>query len=92
MHMYTQIDVVKPNLSELVIMVQACLDQNLITDGRATVAHTLKDIQTHSPLVWVDNVTWTDLRILAVALQGVMRGSGGINHSDHKSADTFYSQ
>ena len=67
-------------------MVQACLDQNLITDGRATVAHTLKNIQMHSPLVWVDNVTWTDLRILAVALQGVMRGSGFINHTD-KSAD-----
>ena len=62
-------------------MVQACLDQNLITDGRASVAHTLKDIQKHSPLVWVDNVTWTDLRILAVALQGVMRGSGLINHT-----------
>ena len=68
-------------------MVQACLDQNLITDGRATVAHTLKDIHKHSPLVWVDNVTWTDIKILAVALQGVMRGSGLINHTDHKSTD-----
>ena len=72
---------VKPNLSELVTMVQACLDQNLITDGRATLAHTLKNIQKHSPLVWVDNVTWTDIRILAVALQGVMSGSGLINHT-----------
>lgn len=79
---------IKPNLSELVTMVQACLDLNLIVQGQAIVAHTLKDITSHSPLEWIDKVTWTEIRILAAALHGVMRGRNLI-HSAEKPPENL---
>eukprot|EP01034_Spumella_vulgaris_P022775 gene22775-28937_t len=74
-----QVDMMKPNVSELVVMASYCLSQNMVSSGRASVSNTLAAIvasrsdRAHS----LDDVSIQDIRILANAIHAVMSSSSG---------------
>lgn len=72
-----QIDVLKPNTSELVHMVNHALTAGMINSGRALVANTLSTIAANrSDAAHLQQLELGDVRVLLSALYQVMHGSG----------------
>ena len=72
-----QIDVLKPNTSELVHMVNHALTAGMINSGRALVANTLSTIAANrSDASHLQQLELGDVRVLLNALYQVMHGPG----------------
>jgi hypothetical protein len=65
----------KPNLGELVTLVAACAEQGLITKNKAFVYKALEHCKSFDAMATKSGPDMTDVRILAIALQGLMNGS-----------------
>lgn len=63
----------KPNISELIQMVTYCLQNDLITTGKAMISNTLSEIiASRIDQTSVDSIDLVDVRILAMGLHKVM--------------------
>jgi fructose-1-phosphate kinase PfkB-like protein len=72
----------KPNVGELISLVSACMQDGLVTKNKASVQIALESCQKHLTAVTQGHAApadmLTDVRVLAIALLGQMRGSSNI--------------
>jgi len=79
-----KVDILKPNVSELVQMVSHCLSAGMINSGRALVQNTLSTIT--SDRIDQDSMQRldiSDVRVLVNALYQVMHSLPGVNSTSH---------
>ena len=81
-----QLDIVKPNVSELVTMVEAANDQDWILRGKSAVSGALSRARRLASTDVVSTIDVTDVRILAFALQGLMANPGSTLSSSSTSS------
>ena len=67
-----QVDIIKPNITELVQMASYCVNYGLITNGKALVSNTIANIVASRVDSNPDDIDTADLRLLAKAIYQVM--------------------
>lgn len=82
---FVQVDMLKPNISELVQMVSHCLNNGYINSGRALVSNTLAAIAGNRiDQGNMQHMDLSDVRILLNALYQAMNSQPGAHSSDKK--------
>eukprot|EP01038_Epipyxis_sp_PR26KG_P005421 gene5421-7510_t len=68
-----KVDIIKPNVSELIEIVSYCLTNNMLQTGKSSVQHTLSNITANrSDPKYLDSINMVDIRILSTYLLKIM--------------------
>jgi fructose-1-phosphate kinase PfkB-like protein len=86
----SQVDIIKPNVSELVQMVNYCLSHGLINSGRALVTSTLSTLTANRMDPGQQDIDIHDVRILLTALYQVMNSAAPSHSSSASSASSAH--
>lgn len=72
--LYCQIDIIKPNVYELYTIISAAYELGWITRGKSAIAAALHRIKEHRIAATPGAIEMGDIRVLAIALHGLLLG------------------